>query len=123
MDRERLDLTALDPTRDTARWERLIGRINARASAELARRAAAQGAFAMVALWARPALAAAAALAAISAGTLIALERTAAPAAAIAHSVVEALEVPSPAAAWIDEDRAPTVDDLILILAADGGER
>jgi len=62
-------------------------------------------------------------LAAISAGMLVALERTAVPAAAIAGSVVEALEVPSPAAAWIDEDRAPTVDDLILILAADGGER
>jgi hypothetical protein len=122
MDRERLDLTALDPTRDTARWEGLIGRINARASAELARRAAAQGAFAMVAIWARPALAAAAMLAAISAGLLVVLERTAVP-AAIASSVVEALEVPSPAAAWIDEDRAPTVDDLIFILAADGGER
>lgn len=121
MDRERLDLSALDPSADPEQWERLIGAITRRAAPELARRAVTHSPALLLVSWARPMLATAAAIATISAAALAMKARSPGQEVTIARGVIEALEIPAPAAEWLDEGRAPTVDDLILVL--EGGSR
>ncbi|HEX7117596.1 MAG TPA: hypothetical protein VF212_02330 [Longimicrobiales bacterium] len=119
MDIERVDLSALDPAADAERWERLVRRIMAGAAPELARRAATRDPFTLLASWARPMIAAAAAITVIS---FAVLRRTPGPVeigSTASRGIVEALEVPSPAADWLNEDRAPTVTDLVSVLEAD----
>lgn len=119
---ERLNLAALDPAADTERWERTIASIRERALPELARRSAARSPLLLLAGWARPMLSAAAVLAAIS---IVLLNLDAHPEQPVVlqqePGMVEALQVPAPLATWLTEERAPTVDDLILAL--DGEHR
>lgn len=119
MDGDRLDLTALDPTADRARSERLVARIMERAAPELRRRAARDGLFGALADWAWPALSAAAVLAVIS-GAALALTRQQVSADDGIMTVVEALQLAEPMSLWISENRTPTTSDLIFAL--DGGE-
>lgn len=116
MTERRLDLTALDPDRSEADLERLVGAINALASAELARRSVARGPFAVLAGWAVPTFAAAAALAAVS---LVGALAVGAGEPAQRLSAAEDVGLPAPVAEWVTEDRAPTSDDLLLAMEND----
>jgi hypothetical protein len=116
MDTERIDLSALDPAADQEHWERVITNIRERALPELARRAAARSPLLLLASWARPMLSAAAALAAISITTLTMASRGPEPAMPETAGLVEELQVPTPLATWMTEERASSIDDLILAL-------
>lgn len=122
MDPERLNLSALDPAADPERWEYLIQSIAENAKPELARRAAVvRSPLLLLAAWARPMLSAAATLAAISTLALATMSREQEGAALQVGGMIEELQVPAPLATWLTEERAPTVDDLILAL--DGESR
>lgn len=113
MDTERVDLSPLDPAEDRLGYERLVRRILNAADPELARRARAAGPLALVAGWARPAIAAAAIIAAVALGGLTATQR--APVQS-SDSMVDALGVPEPAAQWLEYEREPNADDLVLAM-------
>lgn len=115
MEPERIDLSPLDPGTDQLAYERLIRRIVDAAEPELARRARTSGPLALVAGWARPALAAASIVAALAAGALLATERVG-PAADAAGSVVNALGMPDPAADWLEAGREPDAADVALAM-------
>jgi hypothetical protein len=121
MDTERLNLSALDPAADQERWERVIMTITRNAMPELARRAAARSPLLLLAGWARPMLTAAAIMAAISITALSTVSRAPQPVSQQTAGMIEELQVPAPLATWLTEERAPTVDDLILAL--DGESR
>ncbi len=111
------DLRPLDPSRDPARWERLIAATSARAALELARRRRARSPAFVLAGWARPGLAAAAVLALVSAGVL-----ALAPGAEAAQPrVAEALGVPGTVADWVETGHAPSAAELAASLG--GGAR
>jgi hypothetical protein len=114
MEPERVDLSALDPTQDRLGYERLVRRVVAAAGPELARRAAGDNPLAMLAAWARPALAAAAVIAVVAIGTLAVTERA-------GHdeplgTMADALGVPAPASDWLADGREPTRGDLVLAM-------
>ena len=116
---ERFDLSPLVPM-DDARFERMVGSITERARFELARRAAAQrqSIVELVAGWARPALLAAAGVAGVSITLLATYGRSNAEPTVGAY--MPASEVPATASGWYEEDRDPTVDDLLV--AANPGD-
>jgi hypothetical protein len=116
MDPERLNLSALDPAADAEHWERVIKTITGRALPELTRRAAVRSPLLLLAGWARPMLSAAALLAAISITALTTVHRAPQSTEPQAAGLVEELRVPAPLATWLTEERAPTIDDLILAL-------
>lgn len=122
MDHERLNLAALDPAADSERWERTIASIRERAQPELQRRRlAARNPLFLLASWARPMLSAAAVLAAVSVA-LLSIEDEPAPQPLVLQpeaGVAAALQIPDPMSAWLDEERAPTIDDLLLALEGD----
>jgi len=120
MDPQRLDLSSLDPTANSERWERLVHTIMQRAAPELARRAAAVDPVGMLSSWIRPLIPAAAALAAASAGLLLWSARDGGTAVANVPGVVEALQIPRPAADWLVEGRGPSLQDLLAAL--EGGD-
>ena len=109
---ERIDLTAVQL--DDAQRELLVAAILARADAELARRARDDvSPMLVLSTWARPALAAAAVLALLCASLLV---RDSRPAPVIA----DALAVPAPADAWLVNERAPTLGDLLVAMESEG---
>lgn len=120
MEPERIELNALAADRDPAALERRVHAIMRAAAPELARRAARAGVLVVIGQWVRPALAAAALVAAVALGALARAVTTPDPAAGVG-SVVDALGVAEPASRWLDEERAPTVSDLMMAL--DGGAR
>ena len=116
---ERFDLSPLDP-RDDARFERMVSNITARARFELARRAAQrQSVVELVAGWARPALLAAAAIAGVSLTLLATFDRSSA-GVVVTGAYMPASEVPETATGWYEEDREPTVEDLLVASEGDG---
>jgi len=122
MDRDRIDLTALDTLSDARRFEQLVNAITRMAAPELARRRAQVGPILLLAHWARPLLAAAAVVATLSIGTLTLSEPVAGTEDVVAlPGIAEALEVPAPAVDWINEARAPSASDLLIAIADGGG--
>ncbi len=112
MDSDKLDLSALDPAGDPARWEALVRRTVARSIA-VRRRASIP---ALVARWARPALAAAASLALVSWGTVY---FTAPPAASSSQS---ASDPASALVRWAETGKLPDTASLLNTLGG-GHER
>lgn len=110
---ERFDLSPLDP-REDARFERMVSSITERARFELARRRGAQrqSVVELVAGWARPALLAAATIAGVSLTLLATFDRT--NAGVVVGAYMPAGEVPATATSWYEEDRDPTVEDLLV---------
>jgi hypothetical protein len=98
------DLRALDPRRDSERWEALLRRTRAAAAPELARRRFAAGPTAPLARWVRPALAMAAALVVAFAGMLAYVgEPSAQPSALAAEpGVGDGLGLPVALAGWVE---------------------
>jgi hypothetical protein len=115
LDRDRLDLSPLDPAADRERWEGLVRELLLRATPELERRAAAAGALGLLARWAVPALPLAAALAGLALAGLFEAGRARATEPALAP-VVAALDPPDPAYSWLAEARSPAASDLILAM-------
>ena len=108
-----IDFSSLDPTRDTAGFERVVASINARASNELGARRSQTNAIAMLACWKRPMLAAAALVTLIS-GTILFSVRVPPPdLAPQTDGIAEAMGIPEALAQWIDADDLPTTADLI----------
>jgi hypothetical protein len=110
-----LDLSPLDPSRNAARWERLIGRIMENARPELARRATDAGVLSLLGNWAWPTLAAAG-LAALLSGAALALTRHPARGAENTDGIVHFLGIAEPVAIWLDTERAPTSEDVMLLV-------
>lgn len=112
-----IDLSALAlPPAQRARMAREVLR---RAGPALARRPTSRSALALLAGWARPALAAAAVVAAISLAALAALASRTPERPVVMETVAEALRVPEPAGAWVVEERDPTDADLVRALEGD----
>ena len=111
---ERFDLSPLDP-REDARFERMVGNITERARFELARRRSAQrqSVVELMAGWARPALLTAATIAGISLTLLATFDRSNA-GVLVTGAYMPASEVPPAASGWYEEDRDPTVEDLLV---------
>jgi hypothetical protein len=111
-------LRALDPTRDPERLERLVGGILAATGPELARRAEAHAARASLLLglsdWLRPALAAAALLAFLALAAL--LGGGARADVEPPPGLTQALGYPAPVATWVETERTPSVEEVLISL-------
>jgi hypothetical protein len=112
MDDRPLDLTPLDLAPD--RRAALSASILARAEVVLARRAA-RGPVAVLTDWRRPALAAAAVVAAIAISALYVTGGKSTPSA----TTTEALGFPGPVVAWVEADRQPSLEELVVTMAED----
>jgi hypothetical protein len=104
MDERRVDLSALDPARDPARWRGVVDATLARVDDVLLHRR--QDPLALIAGWRRPLLAAAATALLLLVPVEIALERRETRA-----NTVRGLVAAS--AAWVHEGRAPTGAELL----------
>lgn len=112
MDDERpLDLSALDPARDPARWRAVLDATRARADEALLRRRA--DPLALIAGWRRPLLAAAAAALLLLVPLEVALERREAH-----RETVRGLVAVS--TAWAEGGRAPTGAELLRAMDTGG---
>lgn len=123
MNRGPVDLSPLDPTVDRERYEQLVRRIVDRALPELDRRAAAATAsvVAVLAGWARPAIAAAAVIAILATATVDVLgPLDHGSGAAEGVTIVDVLELPAPLAGWLAEGGPPSIS--AVIAAAEGGQ-
>jgi hypothetical protein len=114
MEPQRVDLSALDPTTDELRYERLVRGVLAAAEPELARRALARRPLTLLGAWARPMIAAAAVVAVLAGSVLATIDR-AGPGLAT-DDLAEGLGIPAPAAEWLAENRDPTRADLVLAM-------
>jgi hypothetical protein len=114
MERERLDLSPLDPAADQLAYERRVRRVLEAAAPELERRRTLRTPLALLGGWARPVLVAAALVAVVAGGVLVATERAGSGVAPV--QAAETLGVPSPAADWLAEGREPTRSDLVLAM-------
>ncbi len=107
-----IDLSAIDPSTDTARFERTIASITTAAADQLAARRTNADAIVLLARWRRPMLAAAA-IAALISGTIMATVRV--PDYSVApetDGIAEAMGVPAAVAQWMAGDQLPTTADL-----------
>ena len=109
------DLAPLDPTRDAARWERMVSGITAAAAPELARRARlpAPGMMMLLADWVRPTVSAAALMAAAAGAFLLTGTGSA---QAEASSLAVELGYPSSVAGWVEAESTPSVEELMVDL-------
>jgi hypothetical protein len=110
------DLAPLRPRGDPERWARMVAAVERAAGPELARRAAGAGPGLLVLLsdWTRRAMPAALAVAA-AAGTLLML----APGSSAVEAgpgVSEALGYPEVIAVWVETDRIPTLEEVVISL-------
>lgn len=112
-------LRALDPGRDPERFERMVGAVLRAAAPELARRRGAAGAAPAGLLlglsdWLRPALATAALLAFLALASL--LGGGARADVEPPPGLTEALGYPAPVATWVETERTPTVEEVLISL-------
>ena len=108
------DTAPLDPSRDAARWERMVAGVTAAARPELARRRRlpAPGLLFLLSDWTRPAAGAAAVVTAAAALFLAATPAAPAPGEAEA----EALGYPAEVASWLEGGAAPSVEEMVAVL-------
>ncbi|MBI4954595.1 MAG: hypothetical protein HY908_21400 [Myxococcales bacterium] len=114
MSDEKIDLSALDPTHDGPRWERLVQAVAARGRA--ARRRRLTVSFQLV-VWLRPALAAAACLGLLG-GVAIA---TSAPSGAERATATAGEDPAFVLAAWAATGERPDTAEILRILGASHG--
>ena len=111
MNDDRIDFSALNPTRDRARFDGLVGSIMEQASENLAERRVSGGPLYQLVQWRRPMLAAAAVIAVVSAGVLL---RTEGPGYTEESSgIAEAIGVPGLLAQNIRNNELPTTIELL----------
>lgn len=110
-DHDRLDLSALDPTRDPEHWERVMAATLVRVDAVLSRRI--DDPFTAIAVWKRPLLVAAAATLALLVPVELALE--------LRESRAEQVErLVSLSSSWEDGGRPPSGAAFLRALTAEG---
>jgi len=114
MDDDRIDLSELDPTRDEAHFDRLVGSIMERAADQLAERRASSSPLMQLVQWRRPMLAAAAVLAMVSVGVLWRVQSP--DLVEETTGVAEAIGVPSLLAQGIRTNEMPTAAELFEAL-------
>jgi len=112
MNDDPLDLSPIDPTRDTERFEQMVAAIRFRSEAVFVRRRRRPTILDGVAGWWTPALAAAAVIAAASAVSWI----VALPASAQQSVLAEATGVPAAVADWAQTDATPSPGELLVSL-------
>ena len=110
MDDNRIDLSSLDPTRDQARFDRLVGSIMGEAASELEARKGARNTLTLLVSWKRPMLAAAGLVAVVSCGILWRVQAPEQIAEEI--GVAEAFGIPSLLAEGIRANDMPTTFEL-----------
>ncbi len=113
----KIDLGALDPSRDPARWDRMVRSVAARGAAGAARRRPGRIAL-QLAAWMRPALACAAALALAVWVPALARRAPAHPDAASAR-----MDPAARLAAWAAVDEPGSASALLLTLGGDDDSR
>jgi hypothetical protein len=112
MNDDRIDFSAVDPTKDEEHFERLVSSIVHEAAPELARRVGRLTVVAQVGQWFQPLLAAAAVIIVVSLGVLWQLGGNGS--TVLAESgIEESLGVPAQVASWIRSDELPTTSDLL----------
>lgn len=112
--RDHIDFSPLDPTKNRARFDGIVGEIQRRAAPKLAARRANLSVLAELQSWRRPLLAAAAMLAIACVG-VFARVRVPEPEGS-AGGVAEAIGVPPQLADWIRSDELPSVAELLVAL-------
>lgn len=110
---EPVDLSALDPTREGERYERLVSGIVADALAARRVRPVWEEPLLVLLRWSRPLLATAAGIALAASATI--LYRGAQPAPA--GSLLESLGIPPVLVAWTESGRPPQLDALLAGVA------
>jgi hypothetical protein len=119
MDKDRLDLGAIDPTRDRARFDRLVATTMWRARRGLQRRAAAAaGPTGMLEQWFRPMLAAAA-ITAVIAGSVLSGATSYSFEDVTALVAGEQMTFSALRGDWAVEARTPDLADLVIALEGD----
>ncbi len=115
MSDDRINFSALDPTRDEARFERLVSAIVHDAEPEFTRRRQPSSAVAQVGQWWWPLLAAAAVVIMVSLGFLWRLGETPGASASVVVEIgiEESLGVPTQVASWIRSDQLPSTSDFL----------
>lgn len=115
MSDDRIDFSALDPTRDEAHFEGLVSGIMKDAEPELERRRQRLTVVAQVGQWWRPLLAAAAIIIAVSLGTLWRLGETSGTVSGTVQEsgIEETLGVPAQMARWVRADQLPSTSELL----------
>jgi hypothetical protein len=112
---DRVDLSVLELNH--AQREQLVAAIMTRADAELTRRSLDDvGPMFVLSTWARPALAAAAALALLCTPVLLRDETST---IATETGLTDALAVPTPANAWLVNERGPTIGDVLVAIESE----
>ena len=111
MEYERVDLSALDPERDPARWNALVDATLRRVDQVVeARSAMSEDPFSTIAGWRRPLLIAAAASVAILIPIELALE-------ARESRIEAARRMATASLAWVDEARSPTGAEILRAIS------
>lgn len=111
---DRIDLSPIDPAGDRDRFDAIVTRIAREGMAARAARPAGAVPLLLVHRWRRELLALAAAIAVLAGGSLL----TGPARATGPRSPVESLGVPGPLARWAEQNRVPTVGELINAMAA-----
>ncbi len=110
MDDDRIDFSALDPTRDLDRFDKLVGSIMEQAAEELETRSSSNNPLMQLVNWRRPMLAAAAVIAMVSVGVLWQVESP--EVEEETTGIAEAIGVPDLLAQGIRNNDMPTTAEL-----------
>ncbi|UCF21184.1 MAG: hypothetical protein JSU87_07300 [Gemmatimonadota bacterium] len=119
MSEDRIDFSALDPTRDSERFESTVRAISAAAGPQLAARRARSNVIVQVYGWWRPVLAAAAVIGVVSLGALSRTELSVPANTETEIGVAEAMGVPQQIAQWVRSDEVPTPAELLVTLESE----
>jgi len=109
---DRIDFSAIDPTKDDAHFEELVSTIVRDAGVELERRRSRLTVVGQVGQWWRPLLAAAAVIIVVSLGVLWQLGGNGS-IVLVENGIEESLGVPAEVATWLRSDELPTTSDLL----------
>ena len=110
-----IDLSSIDPTADTARFNQIVASTLDQVTGQLANRRARNGIVGQLGLRLRPMLAAAAVIALIAAGTLLRepASTTTVATADAPTDIAEAMGVPGPLASWVASEELPPATELL----------
>ncbi|MEX2571073.1 MAG: hypothetical protein WD737_07185 [Gemmatimonadota bacterium] len=110
------DLWPLDPQRDPARWDRMVGSIMEAAGPELARRAVTRSPLLLLTEWLRPTVAASASVAALAAVIVLLFADVQSEATEGPGVVAEGIGLPTAVADWLDTGQPEALEELVFAL-------
>jgi hypothetical protein len=111
---DRIDLSPLDPTVDSNRFDKIVSQVMERAGGELEARRARTSALAQVVSWRRPMLAAAAVLLLLCGGVLFRVRVPEAASEVEYEGIAEAMGVPTVLAQGMRSDQLPSAAELLF---------